>query len=215
MQGELKTFLLYLRICTIFSIHYVHISVADEAVYKELDNSLVRVATTASILEPGQDNSNINKTQSKVTPNESSSQGTDSSGGPRCQDTMGDTIAQTRSERVSKLSNDSLLASGNTVQSDEDRLKLNELMELCTTLQSRVLDSEKTKTTQALDVASLKRRVKKLEKKQRISAIDADEGITLVSTHDDEQMFDADQDLGGEEVFVTKQDENVVEKEVD
>nr|GEW64497.1 hypothetical protein [Tanacetum cinerariifolium] len=28
-------------------------------------------------------------------------------------------------------------------------------------------------------------------------------------------MFDADQDLGGEEVFVAQQDENVVEKEVD
>nr|GFC13001.1 hypothetical protein [Tanacetum cinerariifolium] len=52
-------------------------------------------------------------------------------------------------------------------------------------------------------------------KQGRISAIDADEGITLVSTYDDEQMFDADQDLGGEEVFVAKQDENVIEKEVD
>ncbi|GKA56529.1 hypothetical protein Tco_0755601 [Tanacetum coccineum] len=39
-------------------------------------------------------------------------------------------------------------------------------MELCTTLQSRVLDLEKTKTTQANEIASLKRRVKKLEKKQ-------------------------------------------------
>nr|GEZ82973.1 hypothetical protein [Tanacetum cinerariifolium] len=85
-------------------------SVTNEAVYKELDDSLVRATTTASSLEAEQDNGNINKTQSKVTPNESSSQGTDSGGGPRCQETMGDTIAQTRSERVSKLSNDSLLA---------------------------------------------------------------------------------------------------------
>nr|GEW45933.1 hypothetical protein [Tanacetum cinerariifolium] len=52
-------------------------------------------------------------------------------------------------------------------------------------------------------------------KHRRISDIDADEGITLVSTHDDTKMFDADQDLHGEEVFVTKQNENVVEKEVD
>nr|GFA22371.1 hypothetical protein [Tanacetum cinerariifolium] len=51
-------------------------------------------------------------------------------------------------------------------------------------------------------------------KQGRISDINADEDITLVSTHDDEQMFDAAQDLGGEEVFVAKQDENVVEKEV-
>nr|GFC93488.1 hypothetical protein [Tanacetum cinerariifolium] len=64
----------------------------------------------------------------------------------------------------------------NKPQSDEDRLKLNELMELCTTLQSRILDLEKTKTTQALEIDSLK---------------------------------------SSEELFVAKQDENVVKKEVD
>nr|GEX14816.1 hypothetical protein [Tanacetum cinerariifolium] len=46
-------------------------------------------------------------------------------------------------------------------------MKLNELMDLCTNLQSRVLELKKTKTTQALEIDSLKRRVKKLEKKQR------------------------------------------------
>ncbi|GJY69691.1 hypothetical protein Tco_0472673 [Tanacetum coccineum] len=40
-------------------------------------------------------------------------------------------------------------------------------MELCTNLQQRVLDLETTKTTQANEIASLKRRVKKLEKKDR------------------------------------------------
>ncbi|GJV71653.1 hypothetical protein Tco_1491648 [Tanacetum coccineum] len=63
-------------------------------------------------------------------------------------------------ENVSKHSNDPLL-------SGEDRLKLEELMALCTNLQNRVLDLEHTKTTQALEIDSLKRRVKKLEKKQR------------------------------------------------
>ncbi|GJX33786.1 hypothetical protein Tco_0245343 [Tanacetum coccineum] len=80
---------------------------------------------------------------------------------------MGDTTARIRFESVSKHSNDSLLARGNTLRSDEDRLKLNELMALCTTLQNRVLDLEKTKTTQQNEIASLKRRVKKLEKKSR------------------------------------------------
>ncbi|GJY93392.1 retrovirus-related pol polyprotein from transposon TNT 1-94 [Tanacetum coccineum] len=138
----------------------------DEAVHKELGDSLVRAATTASSLEAEQDSGNITKTRSKATPNESSSLGTTSGGGPRCQETMRDTIAQTRFESVSKHSNDSLLARGNTLQSDEDRLKLNELMELCTNLQTRVLDLEKTKTTQQNEIASLKRRVKKLEKKR-------------------------------------------------
>ncbi|GKE53535.1 hypothetical protein Tco_1488691 [Tanacetum coccineum] len=99
-------------------------NVADEDVHKELGNSLVRAATTASSLEVEQDSGNITKTQSKATPNESSSLGTTSGYGPRCQETIGDTIAQTR-----------------------------------------VLDLEKTKTTQQNEIDSLKRRVKKLEKK--------------------------------------------------
>ncbi|GJW95336.1 hypothetical protein Tco_0175008 [Tanacetum coccineum] len=40
-------------------------------------------------------------------------------------------------------------------------------MELCTNLQQKVLDLEKTKTTQANEIASLKGRVKKLEQKKR------------------------------------------------
>nr|GEX40831.1 hypothetical protein [Tanacetum cinerariifolium] len=41
------------------------------------------------------------------------------------------------------------------------------MMALCTTLQNKVLDLEKTMTTQGNEIASLKRRVKKLEKKNR------------------------------------------------
>ncbi|GJR71692.1 hypothetical protein Tco_0084057 [Tanacetum coccineum] len=205
-------------------------NVTDEAIHKELTDSLVRAATTASSLEAERD----------------------SGGGPRCQKTMGDTIAQTRFENVSKHSNDSLLARGNTLRSDEDRLKLDELMALCTTLQTRVLYLEKTKTHQYNEIASLKRRVKKLEKKNRsrthklkrlykvgltarvessrdeeslgedaskqgrINAIDADKEITLVSVQDDDdkEMFDVDA-LNGEEVFIVRQNENVVEEVVD
>ncbi|GJY05992.1 hypothetical protein Tco_0371932 [Tanacetum coccineum] len=142
-------------------------NVIDEVIYRELDNTLVRAATTASSLEAEQDSGNIIKTRSKATPNEPSSLGTSSGSSPRCQETTGDTIAQTRFENVSKLSNDPLLARGNTLRSGEDSLKLNELMELCTNLQQRVLELETTKTTQANEIASLKRRVKKLEKKDR------------------------------------------------
>nr|GFB72223.1 hypothetical protein [Tanacetum cinerariifolium] len=78
--------------------------VADEAVYKELGDSLVRVVTTASSLKEQQDSGNIAKTQSKETPNESSSQGTDLGGGPRCQEAMGDTTAQTRITKMRYLS---------------------------------------------------------------------------------------------------------------
>nr|GEY04669.1 hypothetical protein [Tanacetum cinerariifolium] len=84
----------------------------DKAVYEEMDDSLVRAATTASSLEAEQDNG------------------------------------------------------VNTTKNDDDSLKLKELMELCTNLQNRVLDLETTKTTQALEIDSLKRRVKNLKKKQ-------------------------------------------------
>ncbi|GKD51341.1 hypothetical protein Tco_1280317 [Tanacetum coccineum] len=53
-------------------------------------------------------------------------------------------------ENVPTHSNDPLLSS-------EDSLKLNELMELCTNLQKKVLDLETSKTTQALEIESLKR----------------------------------------------------------
>ncbi|GKF44763.1 hypothetical protein Tco_0131315, partial [Tanacetum coccineum] len=70
-------------------------NVADEAINEEIDDSLVRAATTASSLEVEKDSRNIDKTQSKATPNEPSSPGTSSGGSPRRQETMGDTIAQT------------------------------------------------------------------------------------------------------------------------
>ncbi|GJV59359.1 hypothetical protein Tco_1465459 [Tanacetum coccineum] len=167
-----------------------------QVVHKERGDRLVRAATTASSLEIELDSGNIDKTHSKATPNESSSPGTTSGGGLR----------------------------GNTLQSDEDRIKLNELMELCTNLQTRVLDLEKTKTSQANEIDRLKKRVKKLEKKQRsrthklkrlykgrkIDDIDADEEITLVNVQDDVEMFDVN-DLHGEEVFF---DQEVPVKEV-
>ncbi|GJU28206.1 hypothetical protein Tco_1166827, partial [Tanacetum coccineum] len=58
-------------------------SVAHEAIHKELGDILVRAATTASSLEAEQDSGNITKTRSKETPNEYSSLGTTSGGGPR------------------------------------------------------------------------------------------------------------------------------------
>ncbi|GJV52812.1 hypothetical protein Tco_1448553 [Tanacetum coccineum] len=149
--------------------------VADEAVYKELDDRLVRAATTASSLEAKQ----------------------------WCQETMGDTISQTRSKNVSKLSSDPLLARGNTLRSDEDRLKLEELTEICTNLQRRVLALEETKTTQAAEIISLKK-VDSSDNEEslgedaskqgrKINDIDADIDVTLVNdVVNDEEMFDVD-----------------------
>nr|GEV84560.1 retrovirus-related Pol polyprotein from transposon TNT 1-94 [Tanacetum cinerariifolium] len=71
-------------------------------------------------------------------------------------------------------------------------LKLKKLMELCTTLENRVLDVETTMTTQAMEIKSIKRRVKKLEKKQRSR------------THKLKD-YTRDVDLRGEEVFVSQE----------
>ncbi|GKB97837.1 hypothetical protein Tco_0983974 [Tanacetum coccineum] len=168
--------------------------VADEAVHKERGDSLVRAATTTSSLEAEQDSGNITKTRSKATLNEPSSLGTSSGSGPRCQETMGDTVAQTRFKNVSTQSYDPLLARGNTLRGGEDSLKLKELMELCTNLQQRVLDLEKTKTTQAEEIVGATARVESSDdeslgedasKQGRIDAIDADDDITLVSVAGD------------------------------
>ncbi|GJW83730.1 hypothetical protein Tco_0156875 [Tanacetum coccineum] len=48
---------------------------------------------------------------------------------------------------------------------EEPSMQLKELMDFCTKLQQRVLNLETTKTAQAQEITSLKKRVKKLEKK--------------------------------------------------
>ncbi|GJR43308.1 hypothetical protein Tco_1311411 [Tanacetum coccineum] len=62
---------------------------------------------------------------------------------------------------------DSPLPGVNMPGSDEGSLELNELMDLVTKLSDRVFDLEKVKTAQAKEIASLKRRVTKLEQRQR------------------------------------------------
>ncbi|GJS60421.1 hypothetical protein Tco_0655205, partial [Tanacetum coccineum] len=52
-------------------------------------------------------------------------------------------------------------------QSGEDSLQLSKLINLCTSLQEKVLDLEKNKTAQAKEIASLKKRVKQLEKRRK------------------------------------------------
>nr|GEY08516.1 hypothetical protein [Tanacetum cinerariifolium] len=71
---------------------------------------------------------------------------------------LSDSTHDVADEHVTTTSNDPLL-------SGEDRLKLTELIELCTQLQSKVHALESTKANQALEIGSLKRRVKKFKKK--------------------------------------------------
>nr|GEU52547.1 ribonuclease H-like domain-containing protein [Tanacetum cinerariifolium] len=106
--------------------------------------------------------------------------------------------------------------------SGEDRLKLTELMKLCTQLHSRALVLETTKANQALEIKCLKRRVKKLKKKaskkthklKRLYKIGSskrvesseDTGVALVNEtqgRNDQDMFDTSV-LDDEEVVAEK-----------
>nr|GEW25137.1 hypothetical protein [Tanacetum cinerariifolium] len=150
-------------------------NVANKVVNEEMNDSLVRAVTTASSLEVEQD----------------------SGGGPRCQEAMRDTITQTRSENVSKFSNDSLITKvtqANEIDSLKQRVK-----------KLKKKQRSRTHKLKRLYKVGLNARVESsnddkdlgedASKQGRISVIDADEGITLVSTHDDAEMFDVDQDL--------------------
>ncbi|GJX37125.1 hypothetical protein Tco_0250428 [Tanacetum coccineum] len=146
-------------------------------------------ATTASSLEVEQDSGNIDKTRSKATLNEPNPQGTGPGSGPRCQETVGDTIAQTGFENVSKLSNDPLLARDLSSLGDYKFKKEGQ----------ETREERRVKTSWDKNIIQdwLSKRVKSSK----------DKGINLVSTH-----FDADTDMFGVHDLVG--DEAVVEIEV-
>ncbi|GJX28262.1 hypothetical protein Tco_0236341 [Tanacetum coccineum] len=133
--------------------------VADETVYEERGDNVERAATTVTSLDAEQGSGNINRTQSKATPNDHFPQGIGSGGSPRRQDTiLRDRPAQTRFERLSKQSNDPPPSRINTLRSEEDSMKLQESMDLCTKLSKRVIALENIKTAQDLEITNLKKR---------------------------------------------------------
>ncbi|GKB82756.1 hypothetical protein Tco_0949651 [Tanacetum coccineum] len=109
--------------------------------------------------------------------------------------------------------------------SGEDRLKLIELMTLCTQLSSRVLALETTKTAQAKKIAAVKKRAKRLERGKKSSSnklkdyssiadIDEDVGVTLENTtFTDKDLFGV-HDLEGEEVFVDEEASKTIDEEM-
>ncbi|GKF22112.1 hypothetical protein Tco_0074434, partial [Tanacetum coccineum] len=114
-----------------------------------------------------------------ATLNEPYPQGTSSDSGPRCQDTtLGDADAQTSMEHQDDLTDfipskphDSPLSRGHTPGSDEGRPDINELMAICTKLSNMVLALQTSKTAQDLVINMLKKKVKRLEKKQKAKTL--------------------------------------------
>ncbi|GKE78398.1 hypothetical protein Tco_1544518, partial [Tanacetum coccineum] len=142
-------------------------NVADEAIFKEWDDRVVRATTIAASLDASHASGNITKTQSTTMSNDPLSQEIGSGDRPMCQEAIGSVISQTRSEKASKHSYDSPLSVGHTPGSDEDRPNINELMAICTNLSNRALALEQSKTAQDLVIRKLKKKVRKLEKKLR------------------------------------------------
>ncbi|GJR99165.1 hypothetical protein Tco_0315674 [Tanacetum coccineum] len=101
-----------------------------------------------------EDSDNIIRTQTTAMPNVDIPQGMDTGGSPRRQETMGVLL---------------LRLGGYTPGSDKGRLKLEELMVMCTKLSKQVLDLEKEKDAQAVEILKLKKRVKKLERQRKSS----------------------------------------------
>ncbi|GKD84023.1 hypothetical protein Tco_1350862, partial [Tanacetum coccineum] len=103
-------------------------------------------------------------------------------------------------------------------QSGKDSMQLSELMNLCTSLQEKVLDLEKAKTAQAKEIASLKKRLKHFlgaqedasKQGRKITDLDADAEVTLV----DETQEMNDENLVFDTCVLEEQEKEVAEKEV-
>ncbi|GKE17276.1 hypothetical protein Tco_1424853, partial [Tanacetum coccineum] len=132
-------------------------------------DSVERAITTAASLDAAHDSDNIIRTQTTAMPNVDIPQGMDTEGY-----TSGS--GEGRMEHQFKLTGnvpitpyDLPLPGGYTPGSDEGRLKLHELMTMCTKLSKQVLDLEKKKDAQAVEIIRLKKRVKRLERQRNSS----------------------------------------------
>ncbi|GJT80061.1 hypothetical protein Tco_1054403 [Tanacetum coccineum] len=114
-------------------------------------------------------------------------------GSPRCQEAMGGSIAQTRSERVPTQSYDSPLLRVHTLGSDEGSMTLQELTVLCTTLSKKVesleADLKQTKKVYGAAYTKLIKKVKKLEK--TVKSNQARRRAKIVVSDDEEDLEDS------------------------
>ncbi|GKC84703.1 hypothetical protein Tco_1140420, partial [Tanacetum coccineum] len=121
-------------------------NVADEAVFKEWDDRVVRATTTSASLNAAQASGDR----------------------PRCQEAMGGVIARHGlREHLFILMSSTSPGGGHTPGKCEVDSNINELMAIYTNFSNRVLALEQSKTAQDLVIRKLKKKVRKLEKKLR------------------------------------------------
>ncbi|GJT00993.1 hypothetical protein Tco_0822162 [Tanacetum coccineum] len=168
-------------------------NVPDEAVYEEWDDGVGRATTTAASLDASQASGNITMTQPTTIPNVPLSHEIGTCGSLRCQEAMGGSIAQTRSEKVPTQSYDSPLPRVNTLGTDEGSMTLYELTVLCIKLSNKVesLETELKQTKQTYGAAFTKliKKVKKLEKTVKTSQ--ARRRAKIIISNDEEDSEDS------------------------
>nr|GEY00307.1 putative ribonuclease H-like domain-containing protein [Tanacetum cinerariifolium] len=120
--------------------------------------------------------------------------------------------AQEYIENVSQHSNDPLLSGEDSIQLKELMEICTELMEICTKFQQRVIDLENIKTVQAQEISSLKKRVKRLEKKRR-SETHRLKRLYKVGLSTRVESSTEEQSLGNEDT--SKQGRNIVDIDAD
>ncbi|GJU04526.1 hypothetical protein Tco_1120956 [Tanacetum coccineum] len=94
------------------------------------------------------------------------------------------------------------IPSNDPLLSGKDRMQLTELMILCTNLQKQVLDLDKAKDAQAKEIANLKKRVQKLERKKKSRTIGLKRLRKVGESSRVESSKDKENDLHGDEVIV-------------
>ncbi|GJZ67427.1 uncharacterized mitochondrial protein-like protein, partial [Tanacetum coccineum] len=131
-----------------------------------MDDRVVRATTTVASLDAAQASGNITKTRSTAISNEPLSQEISSGGNTPGSDE--ERLEQDDlTDFIPPAPYDSPLSVGHTPGSDEGRPNINELMAICINLSNMVLALEQSKTAQDLVIQKLKKKVKRLEKKQR------------------------------------------------
>nr|GEX79368.1 putative ribonuclease H-like domain-containing protein [Tanacetum cinerariifolium] len=206
----------------------IYIDNGNETIYKEWEDRMERVATTASSLEAEQDSGNKNRTQSIATLIEPLPQGIGSSSGPR----FLQVFLYKQVEGMAKHKEIYVISSHTEKVFDNMRRQGQGFSGNVTPLfkTMMVLDLEEAKIAQAKEIAKLKKRVKKLEKRRKsrpaglrrlkkgrgIKDIGQDAKIALVDKSrgrmHDADMFGVD-DLESNEVIVDVR-EKIIEKEV-
>nr|GEV11763.1 hypothetical protein [Tanacetum cinerariifolium] len=171
--------------------------VADEAVNKKWEDSVVRAAITVASLDAEQDSGTINRTQSIEIPNDLFPQGIGSSSRPRRQETKGTDLLK----QGLKVCLNSLM-----IHHSEE-----------------VLDLENIKSAQALEITNLKKRVKKLERKNKSRTLQPKWRVYKARVESSEESLGYQEDASkqGRKIHkidqheeVNTADVNVVEKEI-